>query len=58
MRLVGWYWGHRPLHYEKKVYQWFYDDERQEHIHVFLGPMRMDDFGDFYLVSHTATEVK
>ena len=50
IRLVGWYWGTTKLHNFKNVSQWFYDDEKSEHIYKNLGVMCMDNFGDLFLV--------
>jgi hypothetical protein len=50
IRLVGWYWKTTNLHYLKDVSQWFYDDEKSEHIYKNLGVMCMDNFGNLVLV--------
>jgi hypothetical protein len=50
MRLVGWYWKQTKMHYQKDVTQWFYDDEKSEHVHKHLGVMCMNDYGDLFLI--------
>jgi len=56
IRLVGWYWGTTKLHNFKNVSQWFYDDEKFEHIYKNLGVMCMDNFGDLFLVGEMPNE--
>jgi len=46
MRLVNWYWTPVKQHYFKNVIQWYYDDEKKEHVYVSRGVMCMDNFGN------------
>jgi len=50
MRLVKWYWLEAKVHYLKDVYQWFYDDEKSEHVYKHLGLMCMNDYGELVLI--------
>ena len=49
MKLVNWYWKRCDKHYLKDVYQWFYDEDKSSHVHVHVGVMCMDNFGNLVL---------
>ena len=51
-RSVGWWFDTKGCvhHYFKNVWEWRYDDLQKANVHINIGIMAMDDFGDLFVI--------